>query len=412
MLDSGIRADKANTIMPKDHVAIYTLCYEMSTQSPNNLSRDLYKRHGETIQNYLTSRVLPALRLSKGQGGTMLLTELQNRWTNHQIMNKWLKLFFTYLDRYYVERANLPKLSEAGLRHFKTHIYDGVKSDVTEAILALINDEREGKIIDRTLIKSTIVFYESMGMGNLHSYTLDLETPLLQSTREYYSKHRQDWIVSYSMRDYLIKAERCLNEERNRVAEYLNSATEAKMLRVCEEEILGKVEQLLFEKECVLEKVQQILLEKEGGCRAIVTNDKIEDLHRVFRLFSRLEKGLNPVAEIIQKFISEMGNGIIRNRMNDGLLLVKSLLELHDKYQRVIQSDFIGQILFQKAFNDAFIEIVNHNVGQYSFAELISTFCDRLLKTSGENLSDGVSQQVQYVGNFKAFIYNPTRYYL
>ena len=60
-----------------------------------------------------------------------------SRWENHEIMNKWLKKFFTYLDRYYVKHHSLPTLSEAGLRNFRTHIYDAVKTDSTAAILDL-----------------------------------------------------------------------------------------------------------------------------------------------------------------------------------------------------------------------------------------------------------------------------------
>ena len=37
---------------------------------------------------------------------------------------------------------------------------------------------------------------------------------------------------------------------------------------------------------------------------------------------------------------------------------------------------------------DAFVEIVNKNVGQYTNAELMSTFCDRILKSGGEKLSE------------------------
>ena len=119
----------------------------MCTQrSPYNWSRDLYQRHGETIETYLTKTVLPALRGKTGQGGTILLTELKHRWSNHQIMNKWLKKFFTYLDRYYVKHHSLPTLSQAGLKHFKTHIYDEMKAESTSAILAKINEEREGEI--------------------------------------------------------------------------------------------------------------------------------------------------------------------------------------------------------------------------------------------------------------------------
>src|SRR3569832_154842 len=141
---------------------ICSTCYDMCTQrSPYNWSRELYQRHGETIETYLTRHVVPALREKSSQGsGSLLLTELQQRWVNHQIMNKWLKKFLTYLDRYYVKHHSLPTLSQAGLRCFRTHVYEEMKKETTKAILALIVDEREGKIIDKSLVRSIVELYE------------------------------------------------------------------------------------------------------------------------------------------------------------------------------------------------------------------------------------------------------------
>jgi len=370
---------------PREYVQIYTTCYDMCTQrSPYNWSRELYQRHGETIQRYLTDNVLPALRDKTGQGGTILLAELKHRWQNHQIMNKWLKKFFTYLDRYYVKHHSLPTLSQAGLRCFRDKVYDEIKGDATAAIHGLINEEREGRIIDKSLVKSVVELYESMGMGTLEAYNTDLEDPLLVSTREYYARKREDWINN-STPDYLIKAEDALDEERKRVEDYLNTSSEAKLLKVVEEEILEKVEMLLLEKE-------------SSGCRALLQNDKSEDLQRMFRLFSRLENGLNPMASILQNFITSTGEDIINRRKarldggekdkNDDPKFVKSIMALHEKYLDVVKKDFSGNSLFQKGLKDAFVEIVNKNVGQYTNAELMSTFCDRILKSGGEKLSE------------------------
>ena len=300
-------------------------------------------------------------------------------------MNKWLKKFFTYLDRYYVKHHSLPTLSQAGLKHFKTHIYDEMKAESTSAILAKINEEREGEIIDKTLVKSIIELYEAMGMGSLDAYTADFEGPYLDAAREYYVKKRDEWIVADSTPEYLIKAERALVEEKVRVGDYLNAASEGKILRVVEEELL--------------EKVEMQLLEKEGsGCRVLLANDKSEDLRRMFALFSRLDRGLNPMADIVEKFISSMGNEIIDKRRarleggekdkNDDPKFVKSLIALHEKYLGVIKTDFAGHSLFQKALKDAFVEIVNKNVGNFTNAELMSSFCDRVLKSGGEKLSE------------------------
>ena len=80
--------------------------------------------------------MLPALR---DRHNEFLLRELTRRWVNHEIMNKWMMQFFMYLDRYYVKHHSLPPLQKAGLRHFKSLIFDEVKVDVANAMLALIN---------------------------------------------------------------------------------------------------------------------------------------------------------------------------------------------------------------------------------------------------------------------------------
>lgn len=363
----------------------------MCTQrSPYNWSRDLYTRHGETIESYLNSTVLPALQNKTGQGGTILLNELKHRWSNHQIMNKWLKKFFTYLDRYYVKHHSLPTLEQAGLQHFKTVVYENSKENTNTAIISLIDDEREGEIIDKTLVKSIVELYESMGMGSLDSYTNDLEQPLLEATRAYYGRKREDWIAKDSTPDYLIKAEKALGEEKTRVVEYLNPATEPKIRRVVEDEIL--------------QKVQMNLLEKEGsGCSVLLANDKTQDLQRMYKLFSRLDSGLQPMANIVEKFITSQGNACIDKRQarldsgekdkNDDPEFVKSLIDLHEKYLGVIRETFSNHHLFSKALKNSFEEIVNNDMGQFSNAELMSTFCDRILKSGGEKLSETEVEQ-------------------
>ena len=361
----------------------------MCTQrSPYNWSRDLYNRHGETIQNYLMTTVLPALR---EENGVHLLKELRLRWKNHKIMNNWLKKFFTYLDRYYVKHHSLPTLHEAGLRHFKTQVYELIKTDACTAILNLVNQHREGSMVDKDLIKSIVELFEAMGMGTLDSYCADLEAPLLSATAAYYKAQCAKWIVSDSTPDYLIKAERALEEERIRVADYLNSESETKLLNTVETELLESVEMELLEKE-------------NSGCRFLLAHDKSEDLKRMFSLFSRIENGLEPMASIVQKFITFKGNEIHMSRetrlkqsapsssskeSNVDPEFIQALLSLHDKYLGVVRGEFAGHALFQKALKDAFVDTINKNTGHFTNAELMSSYCDRILKSGGgEKLSE------------------------
>lgn len=77
----------------------------------------------------------------------------------------------------------LPSLEDAGLRYFKTTIFDAVKKEVTAAIIDLVNAERNGGMVEKELIKASIQIYEEMGMGTLDAYVSDFETQLLEATR-------------------------------------------------------------------------------------------------------------------------------------------------------------------------------------------------------------------------------------
>jgi len=380
ILDGELEAGQMNT---STYMSTYDACCRLSDAG---YGRELYQKHGQIMEKYLVQTVLPALYEKSGiDDGPILLRELQHRWTNHKLMNKWLQKFLSYIDRYHVRLNNLPKLKDVGMALFKSRIYEEIKIDTASATLALINQDREGKIIDKTLVKCTVESYELMEMENLESYINDLETPLLISTREYYAKKREEWIVTDSTPAYLIKAEAALEAEKNRVTDYLNVASESKLLRVFEEEIL--------------EKVQFELINKEGsGCGVLLANDKSDDLKRMFRLFSRLEKGTAPMAVIVESFIVSKGEEILNLRQtrldggekdrNDDPVFVRGLMALHKKYWGVVTEDFSGHALFQKALTDAFVEFVNKKVGIFTNAELLSTFCDRVLKSGGEKLNE------------------------
>jgi cullin 1 len=311
--------------------------------------------------------------------------ELQSQWIKHKIRNRWNSQFFHYVDRYYVQSLKLPKLNDVGLQSFKKIVYEGIKRHASESIISLIISDCGGEIIDRSLIKDSVKLFESMGMGTLCEYTANIEAPLLLSSREYYKGKKQEWILTDSTPEYMRKAEAALNELL-RITEYLNQSSETKLLRIIEEELL--------------EDVKTVLIENEGsGCRVLLENDKSEDLQRMFRLFSRIENGLKPIALSFESFILKSGNDIIAQRKArldeaekdkpDDNQFVISLIELHMKSHEMIVTIFAGHVLFQQALSKTFINIMNKDVGAQSNSELLSSFCDQILKSGGEKLSQG-----------------------
>ena len=105
----------------KEYMQLYTLVYDLSTTQNEVYPAELYKRYTDSISKYLADRVVPKLL---GLTEAPLLAEVELRWRNHQIMIRWMKNFFQYLDRYHVEMHNITNLNDQGMKQFKLIIID------------------------------------------------------------------------------------------------------------------------------------------------------------------------------------------------------------------------------------------------------------------------------------------------
>ena len=68
-----------------------------------------------------------------------------------------------------------------------------------------INKEREGEVIDRSLLKSVSGIFVEIGMGSMENYEADFENALLMHTSAYYSRKAASWIVDDPCPAYLLK---------------------------------------------------------------------------------------------------------------------------------------------------------------------------------------------------------------
>jgi len=371
-------------ISTEEYSALYTTVYTMCTQKPpNNWSEHLYNNYCDAVKDYLSARILPRI---KEKHDEMMLRELVRRWENHKLMIKFLSHVFKYLDRFYVKRLSLPELAEVGSQSFHDIVFNAVKRDVRSAILELIRRERECEIIDRKLVKEVVEIFVDMGgaRNSLEVYVTDFEDMLLSTTADFYSRESSKWAEEDSFPDYMCKAEDRLQQEQQRVKNYLHSSTEEKLLKMCDEQLLQTPEQLLLEKE-------------NSGCEALLRDNKIDDLSRMFRLFSRIPTGLPPIGNIVRKHITDVGLSLVKAQSSvaetDLMPYVQELLDIHDKYTELVGTGpekgcFQGHSIFHKAMKEAFEVFVNKDIGKTSTAELLSNFCDNLLKKSGERLSD------------------------
>jgi len=373
----------------EEYIMLSTTIYNMCTQKPpQDYSQQLYDRYRDSFEEYITSMVLPALREKHDE---FMLRELVKRWGNHKIMVRWLSRFFNYLDRYFIARRSLPALNEVGLMCFRDLVYQEIKNNVRDAVITLIDREREGEQIDRALLKNVLGIFVEIGMGNMDAYENDFESAMLDDTASYYSRKAASWILEDSCPDYMLKAEECLKREKERVSHYLHSSSETKLLEKVQNELLSQYESQLLEKE-------------HSGCHALLRDDKVDDLSRMYRLFCRIPKGLEPVAQIFKQHVTGEGTSLVKHAEDAASnkkaekkdvvgaqeqAFVRKVIELHDKYLQYVNECFMNHSLFHKALKEAFEVFCNKGVAGSTSAELLATFCDNILKKGGsEKLSD------------------------
>ncbi|GMY20938.1 cullin-1 [Fagus crenata] len=174
-----------------------------------------------------------------------------------------------------------------------------VIANARDAVINLIDKEREGEQIDRALLKNVIDIFVEVGKGQREFYEQDFEAQMLQHSAAYYSRKASNWIVDNSCPDYMLKAEECLKRERDRVSHYLLKSSEQKLVENVQHELL-------------VVNAKQLLKKEDSGCRVLLRDYKVEDLSRMYRLYRKIPNGLVVFSTIFMQHVTAEGTAMVQ----------------------------------------------------------------------------------------------------
>eukprot|EP00253_Pinus_taeda_P013230 PITA_13230 len=305
-----------------------------------------------------------------------MLKQLVKRWENHKVIVHWLSKWFSYLDRYFVKMNYLTPLRDAGFMCFQQHVYHEINATARNAVLALIYSEREGeRIADWSLLENVLNFFVDIGMDDVGKglYENDFEAQMLEDTRNYYSTKAALWISLFSFPDFLKKAEECLKQEEERVSHYLHSTTKKKLLLIVQNELLSPY-------------LTQLVQNEHEGCPALLRDHKKDDLSRMYRLFSKISKGVDTIASCLIQQVTTEGRIIAKQaeEEEDSNALVGNFIQLQDRYVEYVEDAFQKNIIISKGLILGFEAICGNDVGGSTFAEILAIFSDNLLSKGGQ----------------------------
>jgi cullin 3 len=301
------------------------------------------------------------------------LGELNAKWLDHNKALQMIRDILMYMDRIYVAISHRTHAHELGLNLWRDHIIHSlmIHSRLLDTLLDLIHQEGMGEVINRGLMRSITTMLMDLGPA---VYQDDFEKPFLEVSASFYSVESQEFIECCDCGNYLMKAERRLNEEMERVSHYLDTGSEAKITSV-------------VEKEMVANHMHRLVHMENSGLVNMLIDDKYEDLGRMYALFRRVPDGLSTIRDVVTSYLRETGKQLVTDpeRLKDPVEFVQCLLNEKDKHDKIISVAFGNDKTFQNALNSSFEYFINLNNRS---PESISLYVDDKLRKGLKGASE------------------------
>ncbi|EFJ05563.1 hypothetical protein SELMODRAFT_98006 [Selaginella moellendorffii] len=325
------------------------------------------------LETTMTQHLQEFSRVIEAAQGGLFLEELNGKWSEHNKALQMIRDILMYMDRTYVQNSSKTPVHELGLNLWRDTIVrcPTIKDRLRDTLLDLVHRERTGEVINRGLMRNITKMLMDLGVA---VYEEEFEKPFLDAAADFYRIESQQFLESSDCADYLKKAERRLNEEMDRVTHYLFPRSEPKITSVVDREMIGHHMKLLVEME-------------NSGLVSMLTDDKYDDLARMYSLFRRVTTGLQTIRDLMTSHLREVGKNLVVDpeRLKDPVEFVQRLLDEKDKYDRIIRSSFSNDKTFQNALNSAFEYFINLNARS---PEFISLFVDDKLRKGLKGVSE------------------------
>ncbi|KAF2722984.1 Cullin-domain-containing protein [Polychaeton citri CBS 116435] len=354
------------------------------------LGEDLYHKLNEYLKNHLKG-VHAEMVTHQDEA---LLSFYIKEWERYTTAGTYNHHLFRYLNRHWVKREmdegkkDIYDIYTLHLVRWKEDMFGDTQNAVMSAVLRLVEKQRNGETIEQSKIKTVVDSFVSLGIDDQDSTksTLDVyrqyfEKPFVEATFKYYQEESKQFLAENSVVDYMKKAERRLDEEKERVPLYLLSEIMTPLMRECERALIA-------EHAGTLRDEFQILLD----------NDREEDMARMYKLLARIPEGLDPLRQRFETHVRRAGALAVdkvtqgNEKDIDPKSYVDALLEVHTHYSNLVQKSFVGESEFVRSLDNACREYVNRNKvcakNSARSPELLSKHADNVLKRSTKSTEE------------------------
>ncbi|RKF72091.1 Cullin-3 [Golovinomyces cichoracearum] len=422
---------------------IYRASYKMVLKKQGEL---LYDRVRKYEQEWLISSIMPRISalvtkklvnftLGSVSGvtanerrlvGEEFLKGIKASWEDHIMTMNMTTDVLMYMDRVYCADNNKASIFTSAMGLFRDHILrspltaietEPLIFDILNAVLLdQIGMERDGDVINKSLIRSCIYMLEGLYESDTEKvdeklYLTVFEVEFLKNSKNFYKMECERLLRDSDTSVWLRQTMRRLEEEQNRCQTTIAISTFSKISKIVEEEMISA-------------HMSDFLAMEISGIKSMIENDRHEDLSLLYQVLSKVDPLKGPLKVAIQNRVLELGSKINKNlvcinssdsnastqsemdKTVDGaarssnllkqstaarqttvaIRWVDEILSLKDKFDMVWKRCLNEDLIMQTAITDSFSQFIN----MFSrCSEYLSLFID-------DNLKRGIKGKTEF----------------
>lgn len=330
----------------------------------HKLAPDLYNLLHALCDAHIAKKIEELEELSLDP--VSFLNKMDDCWSDHCDQMLTIRSIFLYLDRTFVlQSASTRSLWDMGLLIFRDHLvqHKQVENNTVSGILQLIEKERTGESVDRSLLKSLLRMFSALGL-----YGESFEKQFLAETSEFYASESSRLVQEVDVPTYFKHVEDRLQEETDRCSSYLDASTRKLLVLAVEKQLIE----------------QHALNQLDRGFASLMDNNRMPDLARLYNLLGRVDMHDQLKGSLIN-YVKVTGSSIVLDEEKDKEM-VQSLLSMKAKLDSILADAFQSNEAFTSSLKEAFEHFINQR--QNRPAELIAKYVDSMMRSGNKAASD------------------------
>lgn len=264
-----------------------------------------------------TLHAVPGTSIQESRAlGETFLKGIKESWEIHNFAMGLVADVLMYLDRAWLIEHKKPSIYIVTIGLFLTKVLrtylpridqnnddPGKIFDLLNAIIIeQVDAERNGEIINRSLIRNCIAMLEALHespneLPHERIYLTSFQKFYLDQSSAYYQRECQQLLRDGDARAWLRQTQRRLKEETERCQTTLSKLTEPEIAQIVDDELIRN-------------SLGDFLALEGSGIRSMIDNDRVDDLAILYNLISRIDPDKSALQNALSQRITDLGREV------------------------------------------------------------------------------------------------------